>query len=139
MQLFKVLLAIGGSDHMVIPPADRGWGQGVVSGPEVEVLRMCHGAGTVREITPFDFEEGAVETTTKREKARLMRLYPGDKVEQVFPGVNPQMTLQPSLDEIMDEGNSEPEDGEDDAPKPKRRAKAPPSPQKVLEQQTGKG
>lgn len=136
MQLFKVLVAVGGSENMIVPPSDRGWGQGVVSGPEIEVIRMCHGLGTVRDITPFEHEEGPVETTTKKEKQRLLRIYPGDKVEQVFPGANPQMNLRPSLDEVMDEGVSE--EDEDDAPTPRKKAKPPTPPQRALDEQRGK-
>ena len=124
MQLFSVLVAIGGGDKMIVPPTDRGWGQGVVSGPEIEVLRMLHGQGSVRDIKPFD-EAETPSTTTKREKARLAKHYDPKVVEQVFPGMNPQMTLSPALDEILDEGAAFDEDDEDEPPPAPRPARAP--------------
>lgn len=117
MILFSCHVALGGDQRNQVPPADRGWGQGVVSGPEIEVLVAGHGQGSVIDPVPVL----KTETTPRAEKARLAAIYTVPVVEKVFPGQNPQMNLKPSMDDL-NEVIFGPAHGEDDDPEAVRPA-----------------
>lgn len=48
MQLYRAQVLLGGDLRNIINPADRGYGHGVVSWPEVLVLRALHGQQSVK-------------------------------------------------------------------------------------------
>lgn len=91
MTLVRCMVRINGSLDNVVPPADRGFGVGIVSWPEAELLKHLHGADDCLEGLK---RVGYAETTTRDEKARLVRIYGDRAVEEMFPGVAPQMELE---------------------------------------------
>lgn len=100
MQLYSVLVRKAGDLSNTLQPRNRGWGPGIVSWPEVCVLRAVHGgADTVLLLE----DAGKVEAPTSRaEKARLLSFgYPRAVVERLYPGGNPQMDFDPELDDPM--------------------------------------
>lgn len=99
MQLYSVQVRLGGDMRNTIPPADRGYGHGIVSWPEVLLLRVVHGGDdTVLLVADAGQTEG--EVTPRAEKGRLVNLgYPRATVERLFPGASPRMDMDPPLDE----------------------------------------
>lgn len=112
MYLFSCLVALGGDTRNQIPPASRGWGDGIVSGPEVELLAALHGNGSILDLRPV----AKTETSARKEKERLSRIYGGAEVERVFPGMNPAFNFTPSMAELQDAVHGPQPEGDDDEP-----------------------
>ena len=99
MQLYSVLVRLGGDIRNAITPANRGFGHGVVSWPEVQVLRAAHG-GDETVVLLADAGRTAADVSPRAEKNRLLAFgYPRQVVERLFPGASPRMDMDPPLDE----------------------------------------
>jgi hypothetical protein len=82
-----------------IEPADRGFGHGIVSWPEVQVLRAIHGGEDTVLITE-DAGQLKGKHSARAEKTRLLQFgYSGAALERLFPGSSPRMDMDPPLDE----------------------------------------
>jgi hypothetical protein len=97
MQLYRAQVLLGGDLRNIINPADRGYGHGVVSWPEVLVLRALHGQQSVKLLE----DAGRVDPSpsARAVKAKLASQYPRERVEEMFPGASPRIDLDPPLDE----------------------------------------
>lgn len=128
-----------------IEPVDRGFGHGIVSWPEVQVLRVVHG-GDDTVILTADEGQFKGKHSARAEKTRLLQFgYSGAVLERLFPGSSPRMDMDPPLDEpglpsppaVKDAKDAEPEEKEDTsaespdepAPAPAKKGKAAPSAQ----------
>jgi hypothetical protein len=90
MSLVRCRVRIAGDLRQEIEPATRGFGHGIVSWPEVLVLREIHGGDD--SVTAIELV-GSATTDAESEKARLSRLYDGTLVENLFPGASPRMQM----------------------------------------------
>jgi hypothetical protein len=83
MQRVSCTIAVGGDirNTVVRGPLD------LVTVPEMHVLQMVHGAGAISEIEVVD----EIDREVGAEKRRLMNIYPGQIVDQLFPGTRPPM------------------------------------------------
>ncbi len=61
-----------------------------VSWPEIEVLRSIHGEDAIVDVKPFI----SVPQSSRAEKDRLALKYGFEKMEEIFPGRNPQMEME---------------------------------------------
>jgi hypothetical protein len=98
MQLYRVQVRLAGDLRNVVTPANRGFGHGVVSWPEVLVLRAVHGADSVLLLE----DAGHLDPTpsARVEKARLQQFgYPANVIEALYPGASPRIDMDPPLDE----------------------------------------
>lgn len=97
MQLYRAQVLLGGDLRNIINPADRGYGHGVVSWPEVLVLRALHGQQSVKLLE----DAGRVDPSpsARAVKAKLLSQYPGERVEELYPGASPRIEMDPPLDE----------------------------------------
>lgn len=91
MTLVTCLVRIGGDLNNVIQPASRGFGPGIVSWPEVLVLREIHGGEEAVEAIRW---AGTAQSTPAAEKARLLRIYGAAVPESLFPGSDPRIPLE---------------------------------------------
>lgn len=85
MQLAKCLVSLSGNRNNQVLRTN-------VSAAEILVLRHVHGEASVSEVVVT----GTVERTNIEEKALLCEKYnrPGkDKVEKLFPGIDPRMPM----------------------------------------------
>jgi hypothetical protein len=126
-----------------IEPVDRGFGHGIVSWPEVQVLRAIHG-GEDTVLLIEDAGQAPGKISARGEKTRLLHFgYAGAALERLFPGSSPRMDLDPPLDEpglpsppaVKEAKDAEPEEKEasaespDEPPPPTKKGKAAPSAQ----------
>lgn len=91
MTLISCMVRLRGSLDNVVPPADRGFGVGVVSWPEALLLMNLHEADDCLEGVQ---RVGFAQTSARDEKARLAHIYGADAVEKMYPGVVPQMEME---------------------------------------------
>lgn len=86
MHLVSCKIMLGGDPQQIVyrGPFDT------VSWPEVGVLQSIHGEDSVLEIK---VEGLNAEATRPAEKLRLIGIYGGDVVENVYPGRNPMMEM----------------------------------------------
>jgi len=61
-----------------------------VTYPEVEILKLIHGAGSVSDVEVC----GEIDRDPGEEKTRLLRKYPSRSVEALFPGSRPPMETE---------------------------------------------
>ena len=77
MQLLSCHIAVAGDDHnIVVREHDT-----AVTYPELLVLQALHGSENIRHLN----DVGDVDRETEEERQRLMNLYGGEIVRQVFP------------------------------------------------------
>ena len=77
MQLLSCSIALGGDDHtIVVREYDT-----AITFPELLVLKALHGGENIRNIK----DAGEVERDSDEERQRLLALYGGEVMRQVFP------------------------------------------------------
>jgi hypothetical protein len=103
MELAQVMVKLNNSNDMVIAPADRGFGHGVVSAAEIAVLRRVHGEDAVI----FVGLAGSDDRSPAAEKIRLLNLY-GPVVNELLPGTMPILPNLADLQEMADARAAEP-------------------------------
>ncbi len=104
MELAKIQVKLGGSNDMIITPADRGYGFGVVTAPEIAVLRRVHGEDAVIVLETA----GKTDVAVAAEKVRLFNTY-GGVVNEILPGAIPQMPTLADLAAMADALATEPQ------------------------------
>jgi len=99
MQLYRVTVRLAGDMRNTVEPSDRGFGHGIVSWPEIQVLRAIHGGEDTVVLTE-DAGQAPDKTTGRAEKSRLLQVgYAAGILERLYPGSSPRMDLDPPLDE----------------------------------------
>lgn len=112
MKLYTCKLHVAGDIRSVSVKSERN----PVSYPEVLILRAIHGDDSVRDIEPCLVEH--VTRTEQNEPNYLAMRYGPGLVQQMFPGVRPQMPFDAEQDPHFI--------GEDSAPR--KRSGRPPKP-----------